>query len=172
MDGYGQSAVSIQACTAPSGYVSAGGDCNDDFSYIHPGAPEHCDNVDEDCDMKIDEDLVTYYADRDGDTYGNAAESTLYVCSATIPSGLVLVAGDCNDLDAQIHPLADDVADHIDNDCDGVIDCIVVWEPKFAKAGEPVMIVNFDGGWGGHRPFIVWTAVFDRFDLQRILCER
>ncbi len=121
-DGYGNSSATALACTQPAGYVTLAGDCNDDLGYVHPGAAERCNSRDDDCDGKTDEDQVTYFADRDADTYGNENESSLYACNATIPSGLVIVAGDCNDLDATIHPLANDVADHIDNDCDGVID--------------------------------------------------
>ncbi len=43
---------------------------------------------------------TTWYADVDGDTYGNSASSTL-ACSQ--PNGYVAVAGDCNDNDASVH---------------------------------------------------------------------
>ncbi|MBZ5640777.1 MAG: FG-GAP-like repeat-containing protein, partial [Acidobacteriia bacterium] len=37
-DGYGNPAVTVQTCTAPAGYVAAGGDCNDWNLAVHPPA--------------------------------------------------------------------------------------------------------------------------------------
>ena len=42
--------------------------------------------------------------------------------STSTENGYRLSDDDCNDLDAAIHPGADDIADGIDNNCDGVID--------------------------------------------------
>jgi Putative metal-binding motif/HYR domain/Secretion system C-terminal sorting domain len=47
-DGYGNSAVTVQACTAPAGYVSLNGDCNDANAAINPGSPEICFNTTDD----------------------------------------------------------------------------------------------------------------------------
>jgi hypothetical protein len=121
-DGYGNAGATTLACTQPAGYVTLAGDCNDDLGYVHPGAAERCNSRDDDCDGKTDEDQVTTYADRDGDNYGNENEPSQQACSAAMPSGQVLVAGDCNDLAPTVHPLATDVYDHVDNDCDGVVD--------------------------------------------------
>lgn len=62
---------------------------------------------------------LTYYRDADGDTYGNAAISTL---SCTVPIGYVLNNTDCNDNDAAIHPGAVEICDGKDNNCNGQID--------------------------------------------------
>jgi PKD repeat protein len=67
---------------------------------------------------------TTWYEDRDGDGYGNAAGS-LVQCSQ--PSGYVLNNTDCNDDDADINPGHRDRGnpwgrDGIDNDCDGTPD--------------------------------------------------
>jgi hypothetical protein len=54
-DGYGNAAVSAQACTAPSGYVADNTDCNDSNANVNPGATEVCDDgVDNDCDGDTD----------------------------------------------------------------------------------------------------------------------
>lgn len=63
--------------------------------------------------------LTTYYADADGDGYGNPAVTR---DSATPPVGYVANNLDCDDSDDAINPDALDVADGIDNDCSGVAD--------------------------------------------------
>ncbi len=119
-DGYGDAASSIQACTAPSGYVADNADCDDTDNTIYPNAPELCDEKDNDCDGNIDEGVqLTFYADTDSDGYGDAASST-QACSA--PSGYVTDDTDCDDTDNTIYPNAPEVCDGKDNDCDGNID--------------------------------------------------
>jgi len=56
-DNYGDPSNSIETCdeTPPSGYVTDNTDCCDDDSTIYPGAPELCDNKDNDCDGEYDE---------------------------------------------------------------------------------------------------------------------
>jgi len=76
---------------------------------------------DEDCD---DNDAAigamgTWYADVDGDGYGDA-NASLEACEA--PSDAVLDATDCDDSFVAIHPAADEVCDGVDNDCDELID--------------------------------------------------
>ncbi len=119
-DGYGNLSVTIQACTAPSGYVSNSTDCNDGNAAIHPGAMEICNNIDDDCDGLIDEGVQsTFYRDQDGDSYGNLSV-TIQAC--TVPSGYVSNSTDCNDGNSAIHPGAIEICNNIDDDCDGLID--------------------------------------------------
>ncbi len=101
-DGYGNAAVSTQACSAPAGYVSNSSDCNDSNASVKPGAAEACNGVDDNCNGSIDEGVggdTTYYRDADGDGRGNAAES-IQACSA--PAGYVSDSSDCNDADATL----------------------------------------------------------------------
>jgi hypothetical protein len=63
---------------------------------------------------------ITYYADADGDGYGNAAVT---LSAETQPIGYVLNATDCDDANTAVHPGAVDVCyDGLDNDCNGIID--------------------------------------------------
>jgi len=54
-DGYGNAAVTLTACTQPSGYVANHNDCNDANAAVHPGAIEICDGIDNDCNNFTDQ---------------------------------------------------------------------------------------------------------------------
>jgi hypothetical protein len=119
-DDYGNATMTQEACEAPMGYVSDATDCNDLVSSVHPGASEWCNGTDDDCDGTVDEGVkTTFFADADGDGYGNAATTT-EACSA--PSGFVSDATDCDDTSADVFPNADEYCNGIDDDCDGITD--------------------------------------------------
>ena len=119
-DGYGDPNVTTEACSAPSGYVTTGTDCDDTDATVHPGATEICDGKDNNCDGQIDEGVkTTFYRDADGDGYGNP-NTTTQACSA--PSGYVSDNTDCNDSNAAVHPGATELCDGVDNNCSGQID--------------------------------------------------
>jgi hypothetical protein len=121
-DGYGDAAVATIACDAPAGYVSDATDCDDTEGARNPGEIEICDDLDNDCDGEVDTDAAwtaTWYEDADGDGYGDDA-TALSACDA--PPGTVDEGGDCDDEDADIHPLATEYCDGVDTDCDGVLD--------------------------------------------------
>ncbi|MAY80788.1 MAG: hypothetical protein CL930_08380 [Deltaproteobacteria bacterium] len=101
------------------GYL-ASEDCNDADASIYPDAEEVCDGVDNDCDDVVDEDLLTsYYADLDGDGFGDI-DSQVDACEA--PEGMIALGGDCDDTDADINPSGVEYCDDIDNNCDGEVD--------------------------------------------------
>ena len=58
-DGHGDAADSIEACSSPPGYAAIGDDCDDGCAACHPGAPEICDDVDNDCRGGADDGLPT-----------------------------------------------------------------------------------------------------------------
>ena len=119
-DGYGDVAADQDACSAPSGYVGNADDCNDDEVLAWTGAAESCDTVDNNCDGSVDEGVTTtYYADADGDGYGDGA-SPVEACSQ--PSGAASNSYDCNDAEPLAWFGAAESCDEVDNNCDGSVD--------------------------------------------------
>jgi hypothetical protein len=121
-DGYGDPAVSTQACEQPTGFVGNDEDCDDGADSLSPAAEELCDEIDNDCDGSTDEDAldaITWYADADEDGFGDASVS---LDSCEQPSGYGTDATDCDDSDADTHPAADEYCDGHDDDCDGDVD--------------------------------------------------
>jgi hypothetical protein len=97
-DGFGNLDSSREACDAPSGMVASGTDCNDFDVSFYPGADESdcTDPADYNCDGSVG------YADEDGDGFAACEE--------------------CDDSVAAISPLATEICDGADNDCDGTVD--------------------------------------------------
>jgi len=62
---------------------------------------------------------TTYYLDSDNDGYGDSAFAVT-ACSA--PLGFVDVDGDCEPLNGDVYPGAQEICDGLDNNCDGNID--------------------------------------------------
>jgi hypothetical protein len=119
-DGYGDAANSIAACVQPAGYLTNSSDCNDTNSLIHPGATETCNNLDDDCDLAIDEGVTfTYFTDADSDGFGDPMSS---VQACVQPMGYVANNSDCDDTNASINPTAAEVCNGVDDDCDSMTD--------------------------------------------------
>src|SRR5688500_728409 len=62
---------------------------------------------------------VASYADADGDGFG---DSTMVETSCDPPAGAVLSGDDCDDTSALTSPIAPELCDGADNDCDGEVD--------------------------------------------------
>lgn len=96
---------------------------------VSPGAPttyyvraeDPCNGVNTACgSLTVSVEIPTlWYADADGDTYGDAGTSSL-ACDA--PDGYVADLTDCDDGNSAVNPGATEVCNAIDDDCVGGID--------------------------------------------------
>ncbi len=121
-DGFGDPSQQIEACQPPQGHVANPDDCDDDRPDAFPGAAEQCNSVDDDCDGLVDEDaaVVPYYPDVDEDGAGDADAEPRYDCRR--PAGYVSRNDDCDDRNPDVGPLAVEICNEIDDDCDDKID--------------------------------------------------
>ena len=119
-DGYGDPLSSQRACAPGAGEVTDATDCDDTQPTVFPGAEEVCDGLDNDCDNIVDEDInepLTFYADADGDGYGDP-DTAVLGCMPT--SGMVDNDDDCDDSDVLTSPGATETwYDGHDADCAG-----------------------------------------------------
>lgn len=99
-------------------------DCDDSNPSINPGATDICgDGIDNDCSGAADEGCVVC-TDNDGDLFFAQAN-----CGTPI---------DCDDSNVAINPLATEVCDGLDNDCDFVVD-------ESGAIGEQTYYLDNDG---------------------------
>ncbi|MEN9948716.1 MAG: hypothetical protein RL106_1539, partial [Bacteroidota bacterium] len=104
------------------GFTQCQNDCNDFDDQVFPGQTEVCDAVDNNCDGIVDEnpiDGILQFADTDGDSFGDPAADTL-ACSNLV--GFVLDNSDCDDTNAAINPIAAEICNGIDDNCNVDID--------------------------------------------------
>jgi hypothetical protein len=109
--------------------VSDPTDCDDLRADIHPAATELCDalDTDEDCDGLADDaddtadatTASTWYADLDGDGFGDPA-APLLACD--LPAAAAAGASDCDDSDGAVFPGATEVCNGVDDNCDSTLD--------------------------------------------------
>jgi len=97
-DGYGDMSAGVTACDTPADHISDGTDCDDSADTVNPAADEVCDTLDNNCDGQVDEegaiDGSLWYADTDGDLYGDS-NNTVLACEQ--PEGYTNNPADCDD---------------------------------------------------------------------------
>ncbi len=126
-DTYGSDCATcvLQACAQPAGYVDRAGDCDDSTPDVRPGAPEYCNQRDDNCNQLPDDGP---FADtvNPGEAYDPAKACTVANTSGACVAGSfqclftgVAFERRCvSDL-----PRTTDVCrDGVDNDCDGASD--------------------------------------------------
>ncbi|WP_164020514.1 putative metal-binding motif-containing protein [Pyxidicoccus trucidator] len=125
-DGHGvvDAAPEVFCGDVPAGYATSRDDCDDARAEVHPGLPEVCDGLDNDCREGIDNGLARteYFRDADGDGVGVQADSQQ---SCGPPAGYVQSPSqvfDCDDNDAERTPGKAESCDGKDNDCAGGVD--------------------------------------------------
>ena len=103
--GGGEGTSSLNVDTDGDGVVDYE-DCAPEDPDVFPGNVEVCDGIDNDCNGVSDgtqaEDVTTWYIDGDGDGYGSDNGAVNVACDQ--PSGFADQAGDCDDLDPEVHP--------------------------------------------------------------------
>lgn len=128
-DGFGAGMQTVCAETPPSGLTERGGDCDDSDPTTHPAGLEVCFGGDDDCDGVVDEGVgLVFVADDDGDGFGSMRPDATTARACTPPEGFVQFSDDCDDDDPAIHPMASELCDELDQDCNGRVDD----DPSFA----------------------------------------
>ncbi len=110
-----------------AGTMHCGDDCDDARSTRHPDLPEVCNDIDDDCDVAIDEGvLVACWTDNDGDTYAPSSATTSMACTcparttARMPDA---TSTDCNDTLPDVSPGSPEICGNgRDDDCDTLTD--------------------------------------------------
>jgi hypothetical protein len=144
-DGQGTFGTQILQCFVPT-YVppscasgtwsTSEGDCDDAEPTTYAGAPELCDELDNDCDGYPETATESLgFSDTDGDGFG--AGEVVVFCG-DLPPGYVAESGDCDDSDAAVHPDQLETCNGLDDDCDGAVDdtgVVLIWYPDLDGDG-------------------------------------
>ena len=161
-DTFGNLNSTLSACSQPSGYVTNSTDCNDSNSAIRPTATEICNTFDDDCDGLTNEGItfLTYYADSDGDGFGNP-NASLSACSP--PAGYVTNNSDCNDANALIKPGAAELCNLVDDNCNGQVNEGLVFANYYIDTDQD--------GFGAGTPTSSCTPIFGNFVTNNLDCN-
>ncbi|MCS6980061.1 MAG: MopE-related protein [Flavobacteriales bacterium] len=122
-DGFGDPSFLVYVCESTPGFVPDSGDCDDASSVVFPGAPETCNEVDDNCNGLVDEGVVQpFYPDMDGDGFGNASAANNPLVACSPPPGYVSNFLDCQDSNPAVFPGATEVCNNIDDNCNSLTD--------------------------------------------------
>lgn len=97
-DDFGDGAQVRRGCLPAAGWTDRDGDCDDANPALHPEQPEQCNEIDDDCDLTVDEAPDRLWcADVDLDGFGDPGDG-IRACEQ--PGGYVSDCSDCDDRDA------------------------------------------------------------------------
>ena len=116
-DGFGDPQGAVWACEQPDGTAVNADDCDDE----DPGAAL----------------LAEFWLDGDSDGVGGDVSVT----DCTAPEGYTTTTGDCDDANATVSPLAPEICDGRDNDCDELADDD---DPDVDLSEEPMQYPDAD----------------------------
>ncbi len=130
-DLYGDPDSTVMGCPGRPGISASNQDCDDSEPHSSFPQREFRDGLDNDCDGIVDEspEAVTWYPDADGDGFGDPAGPT--VLSDEVVPGHALLPYDCDDTNPDVSPLATEVCNGRDDDCDGDANFVIAindWE--------------------------------------------
>ncbi|MEN9785025.1 MAG: hypothetical protein RLZZ299_289 [Pseudomonadota bacterium] len=97
-DGHGDVTQPVVACRAGHGLAELSDDCDERDAFVHPGATEVCDDVDNDCDGTVDAPgLITLDGATNHGTIADALDaaqdgSTILLCDGTYAETVTLSA--------------------------------------------------------------------------------
>jgi hypothetical protein len=157
-DGFGLATTTpVIECGVLAGYADNDTDCDDADGTIHPGAPDPCDGVDNNCNGTTDDGplVVPCRADLDGD--GVVGSTPVSMASCTCPPGTSNVAGpyDCDDADPVVHPgqtmyfTSPRSGGSFDYDCNGTDDPQYTRTGGVSCSGTGTVCTSTPGGWAG-----------------------
>lgn len=136
-DGFGDDGTRMESCSLLEGTVDVGGDCDDLMPAVHPGAPEACNGLDDDCAGGPDD---PFECPQGGDvtctTECGSQGSVLCSDTCTAP-------GTC--------PIPEETCNYVDDDCDGVVD-----EELQGLLGEPIPL-GADGDRVTYAGLLLWA---------------
>ncbi len=161
-DNFGNANATQASCTVPVGYVLNATDCNDNNASINPSASEVCNTFDDDCDGLVNEGVsfVTYFADLDGDGFGNPNNSQS-ACSPVI--GFVTNSADCNDSNTLVNSGAIELCNLIDDNCNGQVNEGLVFSNYYIDS-------DLDG-YGAGAAINSCTPIFGNYVTNNLDCN-
>jgi hypothetical protein len=120
-DNDGDTYVDARCCNEDEGGGErCGNDCDDSAEDTHPDTADTCDGYDTDCDGVIDDGTqVAGCADLDHDLHGDP-DAAMMACPGS--PDFATVCDDCDDTNAARYAGRSETCDHIDNDCNGIVD--------------------------------------------------